>query len=84
VGALGLLLYVGFFDSHSIADRIAWEREAARLAEVNAALEAEIVGYELDLQEVGTDAFVERVARQDYGMRRPGDTVYPVEVAPQR
>ena len=28
-----------------------------------------------------TPATVERVAREQYGMRRPGETVYPVEVA---
>lgn len=76
--ALGLAVYVGFFDSHSVMKRVQWEYEADVLAEQNAALEAEIVDYELHLGEAGSDDFVERIARQDYGMRRAGDTVYPV------
>ncbi len=82
---LASLLVVGvwlvFFDSHSVARRIAWHHEASQLATANAELRAEIEQLEQQLEEAESDEVVEKIAREQYGMRRPGERVYRVETA---
>lgn len=79
--AVALAVWVAFFDSHSIARRAAYARELDRLTAENAQLEAE--NAVLDERTArGLDAeTVEQVAREQYGMRRPGERVYRVETA---
>lgn len=80
-GALGLALWVAFFDSHSVWRRASYARELDRLTEENAALTAENAALSERL-EAGLDAeTVEEIAREQYGMRRPGERVYRVETA---
>ncbi|HYE94721.1 MAG TPA: septum formation initiator family protein [Rubricoccaceae bacterium] len=82
LGLLVLALWVAFFDSHSIARRVDYALELRRVREENARLEAEIADLERRL-DTGLDAaLIEEVAREQYGMRRPGETVYRVEEAP--
>jgi len=77
---LGLAaVWVLFLDSHSVLKRVqmAHERrtlhaEVVELREQNAELEGR-------LRSGITDSVVEEVAREQYGMRRAGETVYPVE-----
>ena len=80
VGAIGLILWVAFFDSHSVWRRATYAGELDRLAEENAALTVENEGLAARLDRGLDDATVERVAREQYGMRRPGERVYRVEV----
>ena len=78
-GVLGLVVWVALFDSHSVWRRAAYARELDRLTEENAALDAENAALAGRLER-GLDAeTVERVAREAYGMRRPGERVYRVE-----
>lgn len=78
-GAVGLVLWVAFFDSHSVWRRAAYARELDRLTEENATLEAQNAALAERIDR-GLDAeTVERVAREQYGMRRPGERVYRVE-----
>ena len=77
--AVAAALWFGFFDSHSLLRRVQWEREHARLVAENAALRAEIERLETRLGEGVSDAVIEQIAREQYGMRRPGETVYRVE-----
>jgi cell division protein FtsB len=79
VGAVALALYLAFFDSHSVFERLRLNREIARLSEENERLESQIDQYEAKLRAPMSDENVEKVAREQYGMRRPGETVYPVE-----
>ncbi|HEX7071800.1 MAG TPA: septum formation initiator family protein [Rhodothermales bacterium] len=72
-------VWIGFFDSHSIARRVAWHHEAKELAAANDTLRADIARLEEQLQEARTDEMVEKIAREQYGMRRPGERVYRVE-----
>ncbi|WP_412063286.1 FtsB family cell division protein [Rubrivirga sp. IMCC45206] len=81
VGLVGLALWVAFFDSHSVLRRIGYARELDRLTEENAALEAENATLSDKLEDGLDDATLERVAREEYGMRRPGERVYRVEAA---
>ncbi|MGB3541638.1 FtsB family cell division protein [Rubrivirga sp.] len=79
VGIVGLALWVAFFDSHSIFRRVSYARDLDRLTVENAELEArnESLAAQVDR---GLDAeTLERVAREEYGMRRPGEKVYRIE-----
>lgn len=78
VGA-GVLVFVwiAFFDSHSLERRIGWWQERNTLAEENDALRDRIHAIEASIEHGLTDEDVERIAREQYGMRRPGETVYP-------
>lgn len=78
LGLAGLAIWVAFLDSHSIWRRVAYARELATLEQENRALEAQNASLGTRVQEGLSPATVERVAREQYGMRRPGETVYPV------
>jgi cell division protein FtsB len=68
-----------FFDSHSLVQRGQYYAEARELRAENAALQAEIDRLEAQLDAGLSDDLVEAIAREQYGMRHPGETVYPVE-----
>ncbi len=72
-------LWFAFFDSHSLARRIAWHSEYSRLVQENEALRQQIDVLEARLAEPISDEVIEQIAREQYGMRRPGETVYRVE-----
>ncbi len=78
---LGLLLLVwlAFLDSHSLYRRIRWSYEAARMRAQNELLRARIDSLRQQLAHGVSDEMVERIAREQYGMRRPGETIYRVE-----
>jgi cell division protein FtsB len=78
-GVAFLALWLLFLDGHSVLKRVQYVNERSalleeirELREVNEALEARL--------DAGlSDELVETVAREQYGMRRAGETVYPVE-----
>gem|GEM_PF-174825 len=74
-------VWITFFDSHSLIKRISWHREHADLVEANAKLRAEIERLEGEVAKGLSDEVVERIAREEYGMRRPGETVYRIAEA---
>jgi cell division protein FtsB len=78
-GLLLLALWLIFFDSHSLYRRLRWTYEAARLRTQNEALRQEITVLEEQLRQGISDEMIERIAREQYGMRRPGETIYRVE-----
>lgn len=78
-GIVLLAAWLLFFDSHSIMKRVQWHREYVRLNAANVALEEKIDRVSEDLEKVGSDEVVEKIAREQYGMRRPGETVYPLQ-----
>lgn len=78
-GLLALAAWVLFFDSHSVIRRAGYARELSRLTAENARLEAENVVLARQLEQGLNADIVERVAREQYGMRRPGERVYRVE-----
>ena len=79
-GAALLLIWFVFLDSHSLLSRIEWHRERAGLDRENAVLRAQIAELETRLSRRLTDEEVERIAREEYGMSRPGEVVYRVEI----
>lgn len=78
-GALALALWVAFFDSHSLWRRVSYARELDRIAAENEALAATNEALAAQIERGLDAATVERVAREQYGMRRPGERVYRVE-----
>lgn len=77
-GLLFLMLWLTFLDSHSIFRRVSWHVERNALQNRNHELQQEIESLERALSVSQVDAVVEQVAREQYGMRRPGETVYRV------
>ena len=68
-----------FFDSYSLLRRVEYYADYRALSEENAQLQAEIDRLQTQLDAGLSDEVVEAVAREQYGMRRPGETVYPVD-----
>ncbi|MBO6576113.1 MAG: septum formation initiator family protein [Rhodothermales bacterium] len=77
-GALLLFFWVAFLDSHSLFKRVKWSYEAEQLRTENAEIQADIDRLEAELERELTDDEVERIAREEYGMQREGETVHPV------
>jgi cell division protein FtsB len=75
-------LWVLLLDSHSVLRRVQWARERAQLGAENGRLQEEIEALERQIPHAHEPEVVERIAREQYGMRRPGETVYRVEEAP--
>lgn len=74
-----LVVWLLFFDSHSLVKRWTWHQESVRLMERNQALEQEILEIERQLGSKLPDELIEQLARERYGMRKEGETVYHVE-----
>jgi cell division protein FtsB len=73
------LLWVAFFDGHSLLKRAGYVHERSVLRQEVQALQTENEAIAERLAAGLSDEVVEEVAREQYGMRRPGETVYPVE-----
>jgi cell division protein FtsB len=79
LGVFALVVWLLFFDSHSIYRRVQWHREHAMLAAENVRIEQQISEIEHKLEAAHSEEVIERIAREQYGMRRPGETIYRVE-----
>ena len=79
IGVILLLVWIGFLDSHSLYKRWTWHQELTELTIQNEMLREEIARLRAELAKDLTDEEVERIAREQYGMQRPGETVHPVE-----
>ena len=75
-GLLALLVWIGFFDSHSLLRRYRWSQEHDRLTQENRQLRRDIQRLREKLDRPLSDSLVERIAREEYGMKRPDETVY--------
>lgn len=73
-----LVVWVLFFDSHSLLKRYQWHQELDALTQENKKLRGEIQHLQTQLEQPLSDRVVERIAREEYGMKRPGETVYHV------
>ncbi len=71
-----LLVWIAFFDSHSLFQRYQWHQERDQLVHENEELRLEIEELQERLDRPLTDSLVERIAREEYGMKRPDETVY--------
>ncbi len=80
--AAAAALWVVFLDSHSLYRRVRWQQERGQLDADTRAMQAEIERLEREIPRAAEPEVVERLAREQYGMRRPGETVYRAETAP--
>lgn len=74
-----VLIWVLFLDSHSVLNRVRWHRETEQLRDENRKMEAVITQTKEKLARRNEEKEIERIARESYGMRRDGETVYRVE-----
>ena len=79
VGLVGLIGWLAFFDSHSLVRRVGYYHELRQISAENEQLKAENIELAEHVDEGLSDKMAERVAREQYGMRRPGETVYRLE-----
>ncbi len=75
-----LLVWLTFFDSHSLIRRIGWHQEYAALQDANEELQTQIEDLESELEKGLSDERVEKIAREEYHMKKPDETVHRVEV----
>ncbi|MEM1125640.1 MAG: septum formation initiator family protein [Bacteroidota bacterium] len=77
---LGLLVafvvWIGVLGEYSVLQRVQWHLELRAVQADNQRLLLEIDELEAALDEGLNDAEVERIAREQYGLQRPGETVY--------
>lgn len=73
-----VVIWVLFFDSHSILTRIQLMADRSELQADNEILKARVAELEAKLGRPLTEWDIEELAREDYGMSRDGETVYPV------
>ena len=78
--AFGLIGSYVVFGSHGIVQRIRLERQAAELTRKIISAEEEARDLEQQAKELDTNKkAIEKIAREQYGMARPGETVYKVK-----
>jgi cell division protein FtsB len=74
----GVLVWITFFDSHSLWQRYRWHQELEATTQENAELRSEIERLRSQLDRPLSDSLVERIAREEYGMKRPGETIHRI------
>ena len=74
-----VFIWVGFFDSHSMHKRLSWHNEAKTLEAENLELRQKIEHLDRQLEVDVSDEIIEQLAREQYGMRKEGETVYPIK-----
>ena len=74
-----LFIWIAFFDSHSLLRRYRWHQQQDQLTHENKQLRQEIDRLRKQLDRPLTDSLVERIAREEYGMKRPDETVYRLQ-----
>jgi cell division protein FtsB len=74
-----LLLWIGFLDNYSLWARYQLSREKSDLESRIEQLREETKELEGIIEALQNDpAYLEKVAREEYGMRKPGETVYQI------
>ena len=74
---LGTVWFI-YFDSYSLIKRHRWHNDLVELREENEKLREEITELKQRLEAPPTDEEIEKIAREQYGMRKEGETVYRI------
>ena len=77
--AVVLLIWIALFDSHSLIRRVRWQQEVKHLRAENELLSNEIDQLRATVAAGLSRSDIETIARTQYGMSRPGQTVYRVD-----
>ena len=81
LGLLGVFFVVwfGFLDTYSLFTRYQLNKEKKELIQNTERLRNESVILEEKIKAIETNPLLlEKIAREDYGMRKPGETVYRI------
>lgn len=79
LGAIALLaVWIAFFDSHSILRRVQLANERTNLKAEVEQLKSENKYFEERISAGLTEELVESIAREQYGLRKAGEVVFPV------
>ena len=75
-----LLVWFTFIDTYSIWTRIELSQQKSELREKKERLKTETAILKEKIQDLKTDPFLlERIAREEYGMKKEGETVYKIK-----
>ncbi len=76
---LFFVIWFGFLDTYSLWTRIQLEREKRDLMYRTEQLVRDTEALRKKIEALSADpAIIEKIAREEYGMRRPGETVYRI------
>lgn len=75
-----LILWFGLFDTYSVRTRILLHKEKNELIRETERLQTETREYEMKLDSLESNPLLlERLAREEYGMRKPGEIIYRIQ-----
>lgn len=77
--AIGVGIWVLFLDTHSVMHRIELHREYEAIHAENEKLRTQIEALNEQLADSLSDAEIERIAREEYGMQYPNETVHRID-----
>lgn len=76
-----VVIWFGFFDTYSVWKRIELNNRKETLKEKTAKLKKQTISLRKDIKHLNTDPFLlERIAREEYGMKKEGEFVYKIKV----
>lgn len=76
-----LVVWFTFLDTYSIWTRWELSQRKAELKAKKEKLKTETAALKKKIEELKTDPFLlERIAREEYGMKKEGETVYKIKV----
>jgi len=75
-----ILVWILFIDTYSLYTRYELHQKKNELIERTSELQAETASLEEKIEELTDNAdLLEKIAREEYGMRKPGETVYRIK-----
>jgi len=72
-------IWVLFLDTHSVMHRLELHREYETIRAENESLRIEIDSLNNQLDDSLSDEEIERIAREEYGMQYPNETVHRID-----
>lgn len=73
------LIWVFFLDTHSIMHRVELHQQHQEVRAENERLRIQIENLREQLEDPLSDETIERIAREEYGMQYPDETVHRIE-----
>ena len=76
-----VFIWIAFIDTYSLWTRYDLSQRKDDLKEKTEQLEAETAKLKQQIEDIKNDpALLERIAREEYGMKKEGETIYKVKV----
>lgn len=75
-----MMIWFTFIDTYSIWTRVELNQRKTELKEKKQQLKSETETLKKNIENLETDPFLlERIAREEYGMKKEGETVYKIK-----